>query len=113
MKRLGRPTKPATAGRRVSLGLRVTAEIKNKLDDAARASGRTQSHEAECRLERSFGHEEVLSAIAKAQETLDKIAELAGLGATVSLSGSRFTRDEVRALCEQINQLVSGSQSTH
>jgi predicted transcriptional regulator len=38
----------------VSLGLKVTPEIKQKLDEAARASGRTQSQEAELRLERTF-----------------------------------------------------------
>jgi predicted DNA-binding protein len=52
--RKGRPTKLATTGQRVSLGLRVTAEIKERLDRAAKESGRSQSQEAELRLERSF-----------------------------------------------------------
>jgi hypothetical protein len=53
-KRIGRPTKTPEPGKKVSLGLKVTADIKNKLDMAARVSGRTQSQEAELRLERSF-----------------------------------------------------------
>jgi hypothetical protein len=56
-KRIGRPTKPAAPGTRVSLGLKVTGEIKKRLEDAALASGRTQSQEAEFRLENSFRDE--------------------------------------------------------
>jgi hypothetical protein len=56
-KRIGRPTKPPKPGARVSLGLRVTSEIKEKLDAAARRTGRSQSQEAEIRLERSFERE--------------------------------------------------------
>jgi len=57
-KRMGRPTKAPKSGERVSLGLRVTADIKRKLDAAAVASGRSQSQEAELRLERSFERDE-------------------------------------------------------
>jgi hypothetical protein len=53
-KRLGRPIKAAGPGRKVSLGLKVTSDIKGKLDNAAMLSGRTQSQEAEFRLEQSF-----------------------------------------------------------
>ncbi|MDH6273536.1 hypothetical protein M2311_003626 [Rhizobium leguminosarum] len=56
-KRIGRPIKEAEPGKRVSLGLKVTAAIKSKLDKAAREVGRTQSQEAEVRLERSFEEE--------------------------------------------------------
>jgi len=38
----------------MSLGLKVTPEIKNKLDTAAKANGRTQSQEAEARIEQTF-----------------------------------------------------------
>ena len=57
-KRMGRPKKPATPGERVSLGLRVTAGVKERLDRAADSSGRSQSQEAEIRLERSFSEED-------------------------------------------------------
>jgi len=59
-KRIGRPTKATVPGERVSLGLKVTSNIKKRLDKAARASGRTQSQEAEFRLERSFDHQDLL-----------------------------------------------------
>ena len=59
-KRVGRPLKIPKPGQRMGLGLIVTAEIKNRLDAAAQASGRTQSQEAELRLERSFEHQDML-----------------------------------------------------
>jgi hypothetical protein len=59
--RKGRPPKPPVPGERISLGLKVTAAIKSRLDQAARESGRTQSQEAEIRLERSFEREDLLS----------------------------------------------------
>lgn len=39
---------------RVPLGLRVTPDIKKRLDDAAKDNGRSQSQEAEMRLENTF-----------------------------------------------------------
>src|SRR6476646_5919215 len=59
-RRTGRPTKPPPPGKRASLGLKVTGEIKQRLEAAARASGRTQSQEAESRLERSFQEQQLL-----------------------------------------------------
>jgi hypothetical protein len=58
-KRPGRPVKPAKPGQRASLGLRVSGTLKQRIDDAARKTGRTQGQEAEARLERSF-HDEAL-----------------------------------------------------
>jgi len=62
-KRVGRPTKKAKAGERVPLGLRVTAELKSRLDDAAKRSGRSQSQEAEFRIERSFDRQDLLTEV--------------------------------------------------
>jgi hypothetical protein len=53
-KRMGRPTKAPVAGERVSLGLRVTAAVKSRLERAAVKSGRSLSQEAEWRLESSL-----------------------------------------------------------
>jgi TraY domain len=39
----------------------VTAQTKEKLVDAARLSGRTQSQEAEYRIQRSFDQDELLA----------------------------------------------------
>jgi hypothetical protein len=56
--RLGRPPKPPTPGERVSLGLKVTAKIKQRIDEEARKSGRTQSQQAELMIERAFEEED-------------------------------------------------------
>jgi len=53
-RRIGRPVKEPAPGTRVSLGLKVTPAIKKQLDAAAALTGRTQSQEAELRLENSF-----------------------------------------------------------
>jgi hypothetical protein len=65
MKRRGRPAVVVEPGERQALGLRVTADIKNRLDAAARATGRTQSQEAELRIAATFAEEDRLA------ETLD------------------------------------------
>ncbi|MER8431395.1 hypothetical protein [Mesorhizobium caraganae] len=61
-KKRGRPTKAPTPGERVSLGLRVTADMKERLDRAAAENGRSQSQEAEYRLERSFSDERLFTS---------------------------------------------------
>jgi hypothetical protein len=62
-KRAGRPTKPAEAGTKVSLGLKVTADTKSRLEEEASKSGRTQSQEAEFRIERSLDHLRLLPEV--------------------------------------------------
>jgi hypothetical protein len=62
-KRMGRPTKPPTPGERVPLSLRVTAEIRDRLEKAAVEKGRSLSQEAELRIERSFDREELLPEV--------------------------------------------------
>ena len=51
------PGRPPSPGERLPLGLRVTKETKRRLDAAARASGRSQSQEAELRLEHTLNDE--------------------------------------------------------
>jgi hypothetical protein len=53
-KRRGRPTTPATPGERGTVSLRMTAELKGRIDEEAKSKGRAFSHEAELRLEQSF-----------------------------------------------------------
>jgi hypothetical protein len=53
-RRVGRPTKPPKPGERVALGLRVTPDMKKRLERAAIKNGRSISQEAELRLERSL-----------------------------------------------------------
>lgn len=62
-KRVGRPTKAAEPGRKVSLGLKVTPAIKDRLEQSAHEAGRTQSQEAEYRLERSFDRQNLLNEL--------------------------------------------------
>ncbi len=52
--RRGRPTKAPPPGEKASLGLRVTATLKLRLEEEARRQGRSQSEEAEARIERTF-----------------------------------------------------------
>lgn len=48
---------------RVPLGLRVSARIKNAIDTAANINGRSQSQEAELRLEQSFRDDFIIKRI--------------------------------------------------
>src|SRR5262245_2407464 len=56
----GRPKRKISPGERVPLGLRVTPSLKSVLDKAAERSGRSQSQEAELRLERTFRDQSLL-----------------------------------------------------
>jgi TraY domain-containing protein len=58
----GRPPMPQTEGKRAVIALRVTAEMKRSLQEAADKSGRSLSQEAELRLERSFDAERGVEA---------------------------------------------------
>jgi hypothetical protein len=60
---IGRPLKDGVPGKRVSLGLKVTSDLKRQLDRAARSSGRTQSQEAEMRIARSFERQGLLEEV--------------------------------------------------
>jgi Mn-containing catalase len=42
------------------IGCRVSAEIKNRLDEAAQKSGRSQAQELELRLQQSFEMEDMM-----------------------------------------------------
>ena len=60
-RRTGRPRRrQPKPGERVSLGLRVTAAMKAALDRAALENGRSQSQEAEFRIEQTFAAEKSL-----------------------------------------------------
>jgi hypothetical protein len=70
-KRIGRPLKAPAKGKRVSLGLKVTAEVKRHIDSAARASGRTQSQEAEHLIERALQYDQMLTAMHRTVAEID------------------------------------------
>jgi hypothetical protein len=57
-KRVGRPMKSPQSEARVQLSFRVSAEVKRRLDEAANRNDRSQSQEAEIRLERTLLEED-------------------------------------------------------
>jgi hypothetical protein len=86
-KRTGRPLKPAEMGKRVSLGLEVTSDIKQHLDAVAKLSGRTQSQEAEARLERSFHNEALLPQLLEIAYGREVAGLLLALGSVMRDAG--------------------------
>jgi len=89
-KRTGRPVKKAAPGSRVSLGLKVTAQIKDLLDAQAKVSGRTQSQEAEMMIERTIHYDRAFAAM---KMTLEEI-ERGNLEAELQRKGYSFLRTE-------------------
>jgi hypothetical protein len=75
-RRIGRPIEPARPGERATLTLRVTADIKSRLEAEAVKTGRSLSQEAETRLEKTFdaeamkalGSEQIEKANARIEE---------------------------------------------
>jgi hypothetical protein len=59
-KRVGRPMKPPVPGKRTTITLMVSHELKRRVDGGARQSGRSQSQEAERLLQMAFNYERVL-----------------------------------------------------
>jgi hypothetical protein len=53
-RRVGRPTKTAKGRQKKTLSIRVTTDLANRLDRAAKKYGRSLSQEAELRFEKSF-----------------------------------------------------------
>src|SRR5262245_49226328 len=59
----GPPKRKPKEGERVALSLRMSPELKRQLDAAAELGGRSQSQEAEFRLERSFDRSDLVSEV--------------------------------------------------
>lgn len=59
----GRPRKADAVRRRTQVGLRVTVELKRKLEDAIAKNGRSLAQESELRIERTFRDDEVLAEL--------------------------------------------------
>jgi hypothetical protein len=96
-KKTGRPLKPAEAGTRVSLGLKVTGEMKNLIDAAAAKSGRSQSQEAAFRLERSFDRIELLPEVLALAYGRELAGLILALAATMDAAGDASPRMPVTA----------------
>jgi predicted transcriptional regulator len=88
--RRGRPVKPPLPGTKSALGLRVSPEIKGRLDEAAGVAGRTQSQEAELRIETSFRLEDqldqALALLASGEEQI--VPLLRAIGTVMAAVGS-------------------------
>jgi hypothetical protein len=94
-KRIGRPLKTPEPGERVSLGLRVTAATKQRLDDAARATGQTQSREAELLIEYAFRERDALGGAGAQQMARAMAAAFAFAGQRAAGGGSDWINDPV------------------
>ena len=105
-KRIGRPIKVAVPGKRVSLGLKVTSDIKKRLDNAAREWAH-QSQEAEARLERSFDHQDLLPQVLGLAYGRQLAAVLLMLGDAMKATGESagFSATAVRP-----SPMVEGTQ---
>src|SRR5215510_2758469 len=88
----GRPT----VGERVPLGLRVTPDLKRKLDAAAEQSGRSQSQEAELRLEHTFDRQGLLSEVLTLAYGKRAADDLMLLGATMTMDPKEYREDPDR-----------------
>jgi hypothetical protein len=97
----GRPTKPAKEGEKTTLSLRVTPEMKSRLEEAGIAAGRNLSQEAEMRLEWSFRQQDLLNdtlnltygrPLSGLVQTIGRVMQHAGTAAafmaTKSLNGA-------------------------
>jgi hypothetical protein len=84
--RIGRPIKPAAAGERAQVGLKVPPKLKERLDEAAQSNGRTQSMEAEARLAWSFDRVDLLPEVLRMAYGTDIAVVLALIGRAMSAS---------------------------
>jgi hypothetical protein len=64
-RRPGRPIEPARPGERVTLTIRVSPDIKGKLEAEANKAARSLSQEAERRIENSFNAEDMMVQMAR------------------------------------------------
>lgn len=103
----GRPGREPTEGERVHLGFRVTPELKALVEKAAESSGRSQSQEAELRLERSFERQglrgevlaiefgpELAGLLLMIGATLRDLGPQVGLMSTMTLEGAQRWLDD-------------------
>jgi hypothetical protein len=91
----GRPTQEATPGTKVSLGLTVTAGLKARLDQEAQRTGRTQSQEAQWRLELSFDRQDLLDDVLTLAYGPQTAALLSVMGHAVSMIERRNNKEDL------------------
>jgi len=83
VKSRGRPPLPPEEGKRVPLNMRTTQDLRDKIEAAAKAAGRSIAQEVEIRLERSF-HDDGMKSDLGRIETAAKEAS-ANAAAVISM----------------------------
>ena len=120
------PGRVPLAGERVPLGLRVTAGMKRSLDVAAERSGRSQSQEAELRLELSLAEErsalealqlvygpQVAGLLMALGEAMNDAGQLAAVLKTGSMEKAKvwwndpYAFHQARDACDRLLELAS------
>jgi hypothetical protein len=91
--RAGRPTTAPKEGEKATLGIRASAKLKARLDDAAKASARSLSQEAEIRLEASFRSEDLLSQVLRLAYGRQLAGLLMMIGRAMRPAGERSALD--------------------
>lgn len=119
-RRTGRPRRrQPKPGERVSLGLRVTTAMKTALDRAALESGRSQSQEAEFRIEQTFAAEKSLiealnfnygPELAFVMQTVGEAMKLAGAEAAFY---ARFYSKDARGWWDNPYAFTQAMQAAH
>jgi hypothetical protein len=114
----GRPKKVLPPGTRTQIGIRVGASVKQALDTAMRQTGRTQSQEAEFRLEMSFQTERLLDQaleLAYGSEAAAILMILARLitkiGRVTMLMSSGGTFEAMAAMADWVSDPCAYSQA--
>jgi hypothetical protein len=105
----GRPLKPAEPGKTSNLTLTVAGSLKTRLATAAQESGRTQSREAEVRLEDSFRDQdraELFHDVVYGRE-IAALLELLGYAVKGAVQEVNLFRDRGEARVEGLSHPVA------
>ena len=109
----GRPALLPTEGKREVISLRVTGELRQRLEAAASETGRSMSQEAELRIERSFQREDNLHSNFGGPDKY-RLAQWIAFSIQMAedITGKRFRRDRettyiaISAINEMLQKLV-------
>ncbi len=86
----GPPKREPKPGERVALSLRMTPDLKRRLDYAADQGGRSQSQEAEIRLQQSFDREDLLPQVMALACGSREVGGIATMVALTLCLGARY-----------------------
>src|SRR2546423_14080494 len=94
-RRAGRPISAnPKEGEKATLGIRTSAYLTGRLADAAKASARSLSQEAEMRLEASFRKEDLLSEVLQLAYGRQLGGLLMALGRVMRATGERCALED-------------------